>query len=91
MEAVAPSSPPSGWRRVGGGGSTRLDAADERLPLRLTGSGAAVAGEPAISDSQYGQIFQSGSSGLPHVWHGSLSRRRQLGQRRNVSSTWNPQ
>ena len=64
----------------------------ERLPgLRLTGSGAAAAGAPEISDSQYGQIFHSGSSGLPQVWHGSLSRRRQLGQRRNVSSTRKPQ
>src|SRR5689334_1943413 len=92
-EAVAPSSPPSGSRRrEGGGGSARLDAADARRPLRLTGSVvAAVVGAPAISDSQYGQIFHSGSSGLPHVWHGSLSRRRQLGQRRKESSTRKPQ
>src|SRR5204863_3907918 len=90
---AAAASPSPRGRRVGGGCSTRVDEADERLPRRRDGSEttAVMSGVPAISDSQYGQIFHSGSSGLPQVWHGSLSRRRQLGQRRKVFSTRKPQ
>ena len=43
------------------------------------------------SASQYGQIFQRGSSGLPQTVQGSFSRRRQLGQRRNAFSISKPQ
>ena len=46
-----------------------------------------LAGERAVeaaptSDSQKGQIFQPASSGRPQTWQGSLSLRRQFGQRR---------
>src|SRR3954470_21830962 len=61
-------------------------AADRRVRR-----GRASCGAWPTSASQYGQIFQRGSSGLPHTVHGSLSRRRQLGQRRNDFSTSNPQ
>src|SRR5947209_9632203 len=44
------------------------------------------AGAPT-SASQNGQIFHIGSSGLPHALQGSISLRRQLGQRRKSFST----
>jgi hypothetical protein len=43
------------------------------------------------SASQYGQIFQRGSSGRAQTLQGSFSRRRQLGQRRNDFSISKPQ
>jgi hypothetical protein len=84
--------PPSGGRAALGaavrGGAWRAGAA---AAARRVLCRRASAGICPTSASQYGQIFQRGSSGLPHTPHGSLSRRRQLGQRRNAFSTSNPQ
>src|SRR5205807_2838343 len=55
--------------------------ADRRRERRGAGGAA------PISVSQYGQIFQSGSSGRPHALHGSLSLRMQLGHRKKSFST----
>ena len=60
--------------------------------LATPGHGAVARGEARraivpTSVSQNGQIFHVGSSGLPHALHGSLSLRRQFGQRRKSFST----
>jgi hypothetical protein len=68
-----------------GRAAARFAAATRRRSRLRSGAAAAT------SASQYGQIFQRGSSGFAQTAHGSLSRRRQLGQRRKDFSISNPQ
>jgi hypothetical protein len=67
---------------------SRSALAGARSPVAARGLRArSCRGAWPTSASQYGQIFQRGSSGLLHVVHGSFKRRRQLGQRRKPFST----
>jgi hypothetical protein len=66
-------------RRVGGGFELLDDGSFERRLLGRRCSGGAAR---RTGVSQYGQIDQRGSIGLPHDSHGSLIRARQFGQRR---------